>query len=112
MNKSQVDRLPTPATFLTVTPTALEVIKNHSVNKPQGCFRIDADIQAKKTVWKFAWDDRFTDDDFVIDISGTEIVMTATTIAYILDEYTLDYVNSEFNIKKNSDGALRHRSKL
>ena len=111
MNKQNVDRLPTPATFLTVTPRALEVVKNHSVGKPQGCFRIDADIQAKKTVWRFAWDDQFTDDDFVVEVSGAEIVMTATTIAYILDEYTLDYVQSEFVINKNAQGPVRHQSR-
>jgi Fe-S cluster assembly iron-binding protein IscA len=111
MNKSQVDRLPGPANFLTVTPTALEVIKNHSVNKPQGCFRVNADIQPKVTLWQFAWDDRFTDEDFVTDVNGVEIVMTATTIAYILDEYTLDYVQSEFKISKNPSGPLRHQKR-
>jgi Fe-S cluster assembly iron-binding protein IscA len=111
MKLDQVDRLPTEASFLTVTDHAIEVIKNIARTKPQGCFRIDADIGAKNTVWRFAWDDKFSQEDFVTEVKGVEIVMTATTIAYILDEYTLDYVNSEFRIKKNPEGALRHQQR-
>lgn len=109
MKKQDIDPLPGGASFLTVTDTALEVIRNTAKTKPQGCFRIDADIRAQQTLWSFAWDDEFTKEDFVTEVQGVEIVMTATTIAYILDEYTLDYVNTEFRIYKNPQGALRHQ---
>jgi len=110
MEKSDLDPLPGGASFLTVTDRALEVIDNLSKLKKEGCFRIDADIQAHQTIWRYEWVDEFTDQDYVTEVKGREIVMTATTIAYILDEYTLDYVNSNFHISKNSKGALRHQA--
>ncbi len=109
MKLSQVDKLPTEQSFLTVTDSAAEVIRNIARSKPEGCFRIDADIGPQQTLWRFEWVDEFTGEDFITTANGVDIVMTATTIAYILDEYTLDYVNTEFRIKKNPDGALRHQ---
>lgn len=109
MKLQQVDKLPTEQSFLTVTDRAAEVIKNIAGTKPEGCFRIDADIQPNQTFWRYEWVDEFTDQDFITRANGVDIVMTATTIAYILDEYTLDYVNSEFHISKNAQGPLRHQ---
>ena len=109
MKLQQVDRLPTEQSFLTVTDAAAEVIKNIAGTKPLGCFRIDADIRANQTIWRYEWVDEFTDQDFVTTANGVDIVMTATTIAYILDEYTLDYRDTEFHISKNSQGPLRHQ---
>jgi Fe-S cluster assembly iron-binding protein IscA len=109
MQKQDVDQLPGGASFLTVTKTALEVIRNIAATKPGGCFRIEADIRPKQTLWRYEWVDEFTDQDYITEVDGVEIVMTATTIAYILDEYTLDYVNTEFHISKNVKGALRHQ---
>jgi Fe-S cluster assembly iron-binding protein IscA len=109
MQKQDVDQLPGGASFLTVTPTAQEVIRNIAATKPRGCFRIEADIRPQQTLWRYEWVDEFTDQDYITEVAGVEIVMTATTIAYILDEYTLDYVNSAFHIKKNAQGPLRHQ---
>jgi Fe-S cluster assembly iron-binding protein IscA len=108
MQKQQVDILPGGTSFLTVTETAQEVIRNIANSKPQGCFRIEADIRPQQTLWRYEWVDEFTDQDYITEVAGVEIVMTATTIAYILDEYTLDYVNSSFHISKNARGPLRH----
>lgn len=110
MKLQQVDRLPEGArSFLTVTDSAQQQIRQLTATEPPGCFRIRADILATHTAWTFAWDDRFTDEDFVVDIGDIEIVMDATTIAYILDEYTLDYQSQQFRIAKNSAGPLRHQ---
>lgn len=109
MKLTQVDRLPGTNTFLTVTDTAQEVIRNIARAKPEGCFRVTADIQARQTIWRYEWTDTFTEEDYVIDVADLEIAMTATTIAYILDEYTLDYVNSQFHMSKNAKGPLRHQ---
>ena len=107
--QQHVDRIPGQQSFLTVTDSALEVIRNIAKTKPQGCFSILADIGAHTTTWRYEWRDQFTDQDYIVDIQDQEIVLDATTIAYILDEYTLDYVNTEFRMMKHSQGPLRHR---
>ncbi len=111
MKLQQVDKLPAGSrSFLTVTDSAQKKIQELNKDRPQGCFRIRAAIGHASTEWTFAWDDQFADEDFVVDVTEQlEIVMDATTIAYILDEYTLDYEQDRFRIFKNPLGALRHQ---
>lgn len=110
MKVQEVDRLPNGGMeFLTITESARAEIENLGNMKPQGAFRIRCDIQATKTNIYFEWDDRFTQDDFIVDERGAfPIVMDATSIAYILDEYTLDH-QGRFSLSKNRLGALRHQ---
>ena len=111
MKLADVDRLPEGSNnFLTVTPQAVREIVTIGDMKPTGAFRIRCDIGAKKTDIFFEWDDKFSDSDFVIALTGTDylVVMDATSIAYILDEYTLDH-QGKFMLYKNPAGALRHR---
>jgi hypothetical protein len=111
MKLEDVDRLPAGSNdFLTVTPSARQAIIDLAQTKPQGAFRIRCDIQALKTDFIFEWDDRFSQDDFVISMDHPEyvIVMDATSIAYILDEYTLDYPG-KWHIYKNVKGPRRHQ---
>ena len=115
MKLADVDRLPEGTnTFLTVTDPARNEIIAIALSKPEGAFRIRCDIQAKKTDIHFEWDDRFGAEDYIIDMNHpqAQIVMDATSIAYILDEYTLDCVNHTFTLKKNSQGPLRHQSAI
>lgn len=112
MDKSQVDQLPGGQQhFLTVTPTALEEIKRLGADKPQGAFRVRCDILADRTDTYFEWDDQFGPEDYLITIEGVEIVMDATTIAYILDEYTLNFDVTRFTLYKNLNGAVRHQQR-
>jgi len=112
MKLQSVDRIPADSnSFLTVTDSAVQAIQQLAQTKPAGCFRLRADILAKKTDWYFEWDDVFREEDFVVEVKGVEIVLDATTIAYILDEYTLDYAEDRFRIARNSDGPLRHQAR-
>lgn len=112
MDKSQVDLLPgNQPNLLTVTPSAVIEIKRLGENKPQGAFRIRCDILALKTDIYFEWDDQFASEDYILNIADVEIVMDATSIAYILDEYTLDFDGIRFMLYKNLDGPVRHQRK-
>jgi len=110
MKLSDVDVLPGTNDFLTVTDSARQAIIDLGNMKPTGAFRIRCDIQALKTDIHFEWDDKFSQDDFTILLPNTDycIVMDATSIAYILDEYTLDYPGT-FKLYKNPQGPLRHQ---
>lgn len=110
MDKSQVDLLPGEQPhFLTVMPAALAEIDRLAQGKPQGAFRIRCDIQALKTDIYFEWDDQFGAEDYLITVEGREIVMDATSIAYILDEYTLNFDSNRFVLFKNLNGPVRHQ---
>lgn len=110
MDKSQVDLLPgNQQHFLTVTPTAVTEIKRLALEKPQGAFRIRCDILALKTDIYFEWDDQFEAEDYLITVNDIEIVMDATSIAYILDEYTLEFDGKRFLLYKNPNGPVRHQ---
>lgn len=110
MKLQQVDKLPAGSrSFLTVTAQAREEIKRLNAARPEGCFRIRAEIGPTQTIWQYSWDGVFSDEDFVVDIDDIEIIIDATTIAYILDEYTLDYEADQFRIFKNPLGPLRHQ---
>jgi Fe-S cluster assembly iron-binding protein IscA len=111
MKLQQVDRLPPGAdSFLTVTPAAREEILRLKMEKQQqGAMSCRCDIGAKETVWRYEWRDDFTDEDFVIELADLEIVMDAVSIAYVLDEYTLDYQKQRFVMYKNPRGPLRHQ---
>jgi Fe-S cluster assembly iron-binding protein IscA len=109
MDKQQVDRLPGEMHLLTVTTTATEEIQRLARDKPQGAFRVRADILALKTDFYFEWDDVFGKEDYIITTTNTDIVMDATTIAYLLDEYTLDYTAPRFLLYKNPKGPRRHQ---
>ncbi len=110
MNKSQVELLPGGQQhFLTVTPNAINEIKRLGLDKPQGAFRVRCDILALKTDIYFEWDDQFTRDDYLITVEDVDLVMDATSIAYILDEYTLDFDGVRFQLYKNPKGPVRHQ---
>ena len=112
MDKSQVDKLPgLQQPFLTVTDTALAEIARLSQDKPAGAFRIRIDIQALKTDIYFEWDDQFGPEDYLITVKDQEIVMDATSIAYILDEYTLNFETTRFTLVKNVNGPVRHQNR-
>ena len=110
MNKSQVDLIPSSQQhFLTVKPGAITEIKRLGEGKPQGAFRVRCEILALQTDIFFEWDDQFKSEDYLITVGDVEIVMDATSIAYILDEYTLDFDGSRFLLYKNLDGPVRHQ---
>jgi Fe-S cluster assembly iron-binding protein IscA len=111
MNKTEVDTLPVPAHFLTVTDTAAEEIRRLGENKPTGAFRVRLDILAQKTDIYFEWDDVFGPEDYLLTVNGAEIVMDATSIAYILDEYTLNFEVTRFTLYKNLAGPVRHQQR-
>lgn len=112
MDKSQVDLLPgNQQPFLTVTKPALEEIDRLSQTKPQGAFRVRLDIQARQTDIYFEWDDQFGPEDYIITVEGREIVMDATSIACILDEYTLNFEGTRFTLLKNANGPVRHQAR-
>lgn len=112
MDKNQVDTLPGEQQhFLTVTPSAAEEIRRLGKDKPQGAFRVRCEILATKTDIYFEWDDQFKSEDYLLTIDGIEIVMDATSIAYILDEYTLNFENTRFILFKNPNGPLRHQAR-
>jgi hypothetical protein len=110
MKQQDVEHLST-SEFLVVMPSAASEINAIGASKPQGAFRIRCDIQAQKTDIIFAWDDVFREEDFLLDIKGLDyaIVMDAMSIAYILDEYVLDYKQNKFSLVKNPGGPLRHQ---
>jgi Fe-S cluster assembly iron-binding protein IscA len=62
-----------------------------------------------KTDVIFEWDDQFSAEDYIVDVRQLEIVMDVNTVAYILDEYTLDFNNNRFQLAKNAKGPLRHQ---
>lgn len=99
--------------FLTISPEAVAAINKLGDSKPQGAFRITCNPEPKVTSIKFAWDDVFTQDDFMIDVptSKYEIVMDALSIAYILDEYLLTHDGYRFILSRNPNGAIRHQNR-
>ena len=107
----QVDKLQDQ--ILTITPEAAKQIHLIGESKPQGAFRIKCEPNARTTEITFAWDDVYTQDDFMLPVPNTkhEVVMDALSIAYILDEYTLSWDGYRFIINKNSDGPLRHQNR-
>lgn len=107
----QADRFPSENTFLTITDEAVRAINNLAATKPQGAFRITAVPTHAETKIEFAWDDVFTQDDYLIPVPNSthDIVMDALSIAYILDEYTLSHDNYRFILSKNKQGPLRHQ---
>lgn len=112
MDKSQVDLLPGEQQhFLTVTPTALEAIRRLGAEKPGGAFRVRCDIRALETDIYFEWDDQFGPEDYIITVEDVDIVMDATSIAYILDEYTLNFEVTRFTLYKNAAGPVRHQQR-
>lgn len=112
MDKSQVDALPGGQQhFLTVTESALLEIDRLANQKPQGAFRIRVEVEPQRTNIFFEWDDQFGPEDYIITVEGREIVMDATSIAIILDEYTLNFESTRFTLLKNADGPIRHQQK-
>lgn len=112
MDKNQVDKLPGGQQhFLTVTPAAISEIKRLGQDKPQGAFRVRCDILALQTDIYFEWDDQFGPEDYIINVEDVEIVMDATSIAYILDEYTLNFESTRFTLYKNLNGPVRHQQR-
>lgn len=109
MNKPE--KLPKHEQFLDVTEPARRAIEKIGNTKPQGSFRISCNPTSKNTEIEFAWDDVYSQDDFMLDIEDLkyEIVMDALSIAYILDEYQLSHDGYRFILSKHPQGPKRHR---
>ena len=107
----QVERIPGDNYFLTYSPEAIEAIQAIGKTKPEGWFRIRCIVLADRTDIEFAWDDRATDDDFLIPIPNStyELIMDAVSISYILDEYSLTHDGIRFILSKNPKGPIRHQ---
>ena len=96
------DMLPGMGDFLTVTEEARNQIEAIATLHPKGAFRIQCTPNATTTEIKFDWDEGFTQDDFEFPCGSSSIVMDALSIAYILDDYTLDYVFGKFTLEKRN----------
>lgn len=94
------DMLPGMGDFLKITEEANNQITAISTLHTKGAFRIQCIPNAKTTEIKFDWDEGFTEDDFEFPCGSSSIVMDALSIAYILDDYTLDYVFGKFTLEK------------
>ena len=86
--------------FLTISPNAKKEITSIGDSKPKGSFRIKVVPNEKTTEFVFAWDDVYTEDDFEFPAGKYNIVMDALSIAYILDDYVLDFMANQFKLYK------------
>lgn len=94
------ETLQMPPDFLELSASAKANILKETKERGQGHLRIKVEHDRERTLFEFSWDEPGKFEDFLLHYDEFDIIMDALSIAYILDDYLLDWNGTIYTLSR------------